>query len=185
MMRVLLGVLMFATSTPQESPADLFQAIRLVIADVAGWTENAFEAYREDEPGRTQGPFFVDIGSLVTAAKEGTGTVLDNRSIRTAVGRPFRTATLDEVVRSAPSPDTSYTDNYWIKDDGVHVQFDSVTRTPEGYDVVVKYRLTERRPPHESRTFVTSGLALSTVRYSVVRRAGKWVIAEREVLFTS
>lgn len=185
MMKALLGVVMFATSTPQGSPADLLQAVRLVVADVAGWTANAFEAYREDEPGRTQGPFFVDVGSLVTAAKEGTGTVLDSRAAGTAIGRPFRTATRKEAVRSAPAPDTSYTDNYWIKDDGVHVQFDSVARTPQGYDIVVTYRLTERRPTHEYRTFVASGVGFSTVRYSLAKRDAKWVIAEREVLSTS
>ena len=38
MMKALLGVMIFAASAPQGTPADLLQAVRIVVADVAAWT---------------------------------------------------------------------------------------------------------------------------------------------------
>lgn len=184
-MKVFLTVVTFVVFVMQASAAELVQAVRLVVDDVTEWSANAFEVYREDEPNRTPGPFFVDVASLRVAARQGAGTDLARTDLANAIGRTYRNATVKEVVRSRPSPDTSRAPNFWVVNDGVHLQFDSVTKTVDGYRIVVSYRLTERRLPGRYRRTASSAIASSKVRYTVSQERGRWVIKEREVLFTT
>lgn len=181
----ILGFVFLVLTMHQGNASELVRALHVVLEDVDAWTLKAFEVYREEEPRRTRGPFFVDLQSLISAAREGTGVRLGRRDAAAAVGRAFRDATEKDVVRSAPSPDTSRSDNYWIVDDGIHVQIDSIGRTSTGYEVVVTYRDTERRPAHEYKPVASSGIGASQVRYSLIKRGGKWAVQSREILFTT
>jgi outer membrane lipoprotein-sorting protein len=113
----------------------------------------------------------VSVASFAEAIEKGVGLVVPEQAAKAALEGKARFMTLKEATRCRPTPENRRIETCEIVNRGRLLAFDSISRTPAGYDAVVTLYSTEpstapaARPPY---------VGFSRYRMSYVREGGAW-----------